>query len=55
MSDYTKVTIKKEVAEQGKIQATAQNRSLANYVEHLILLNQPTAIKKMGSDENANL
>jgi hypothetical protein len=38
MSDYTKVTIKKAVAEQGKIQAAAQNRSLANYVEHLILI-----------------
>lgn len=36
MSNYTKVTIKKEVAEQGKIQAAAQNRSLSNYVEWLI-------------------
>lgn len=37
MNNYTKVTIKKTVAEQGKIQAAAQNRSLANYVEQLIL------------------
>lgn len=37
MSEYTKVTIKKEVAEQGKVQAAAQNRSLANYIEHLVL------------------
>lgn len=36
-TSYTKVTIKKSVAEQGKIQAAAENRTLANYVEHLIL------------------
>lgn len=37
MTEYTKVTIKKSVAEQGKVQAAAENRSLANYVEQLIL------------------
>jgi len=35
-NNYTKVTIKKDIAEQGKIQAAAQDRSLANYVEYLI-------------------
>lgn len=37
MSNYTKVTIKKEVYEQAKIQAAAQNRSVMNYIESLIL------------------
>jgi len=35
--NYTKVTIKKTVYEQAKIQAAAQNRSVMNYIEQLIL------------------
>lgn len=49
MSNYTKVTIKKSVAEQGKIQAAAENRSLANYVEQLIL--NDTAPKPLNTEE----
>lgn len=52
MSDYTKVTIKKQVAEQGKIQAAAQNRSLANYVEYLIINDVSALIEKKLKEQN---
>lgn len=46
MSSYTKVTIKKEVYELAKIMAAADNRSAANFIEHLILkANQPQGAK----------
>lgn len=38
MSDYTKVTIKKSVYEVAKIAAALENRSAANYIEHLVLV-----------------
>jgi predicted CopG family antitoxin len=37
MTGYTKVTIKKEVYEKLKVMAAADNRSVANFLENLIL------------------
>jgi predicted HicB family RNase H-like nuclease len=37
MSNYTKVTMKKEVYELAKIQAVLEGRSVMNYVEQLIV------------------
>lgn len=37
MADYTKVNVKKELVEKLKVRAAADNRSLTNYLEQLIL------------------
>lgn len=37
MSNYTKVNVRKDLIEQVKIVAAAQNRSITNYIETLIL------------------
>ena len=39
MAEYTKITVKKEVYEIAKKEAKKQNRSVMNYIEHLILIN----------------
>jgi hypothetical protein len=35
--NYTKVNVRKDLVEQIKIKATADNRSITNYIETLIL------------------
>lgn len=37
MSEWTKAPIKKTLLEKVKVKATAENRSVANYIETLIL------------------
>jgi hypothetical protein len=37
MNKYTKVNVRKDLVEKIKIKAAADNRSIANYIETLIL------------------
>lgn len=37
MSNYTKVNVRKDIYELLKIKAAADNRSLTNYIEQLLL------------------